>query len=269
MKRFLVKNRKTLKEFVSESLKISKNKAKELIDSKNVFVNDRRIWMANHQLKSGDVVEINLEDERLVKNPQIVYEDDHIIGVNKPPFVVSDREDRSLESILRKYFNDESIKAIHRLDMETSGVLLFAKGEDVYERFKSLWEEKDIKKIYLAISHNEAEFSFKRVDRDIDGKEAISEIKLIRKSNGLSYFEVATLTGRKHQIRIHLSSIRHPIVGDKVYGPKKIEHNLIKRVKRHMLHAYKIEFYHPFTKEKMIIRADIPQDFRNILHYFK
>ncbi|MEZ0324046.1 MAG: RluA family pseudouridine synthase [Hydrogenothermaceae bacterium] len=271
MKRFIVKTPKTLKDFVSESLKISKNRAKDIIDSKNVFVNNKRIWIASHQLKSGDVVEIISADYNFPKeeNLEIVYEDEYIIAVNKPPFITSDRDYNSLEFKLRIKYKNNDVKAIHRLDKETSGVILFAKGYDIFQEFKKLWEDKSVKKIYLAISYNEADFQLRTIDTDLDGKEAVSTVKLLKKANGFSYFEVSIYTGRKHQIRRHLASIRHPVVGDKTYGPKKIEVGFLKSIKRHMLHAYKLEFIHPFKQIKTTIKADIPVDFKNVLHYLK
>lgn len=271
MKKLVVKTPKTLKEFVAENLKISKNRAKEIIDSKNVFVNNKRVWIASHQLKSGDVVEIVSIDDKHYENEslEVIYEDEYIIAVNKPPFVISDREENSLEFKLRKRYKNNGIKAIHRLDMETSGVILFAKNYDIFQEFKKLWEDKSVRKTYIAISHNEADFQIKTINIDLDGKEAISTVKLIKKAKGFSYFEIYIYTGRKHQIRRHLASIRHPVVGDKIYGPKKIEVGFLKSIKRHMLHAYKLEFVHPFKNNKIMIKADVPADFKNVLHYLK
>lgn len=269
MKKFIVKRKQTLKEFLAENLQLSKNRAKDIIDSKVVFVNSRRIWIATHHLKEGDVVEVvDLEDKEGLK-PQVVYEDEFIVAVNKPPFVVSDGLPNSLENFLRKTYNNQNIKAIHRLDKETSGLILYGKNFQVYEVFKQLWENREVKKLYLAISHNEAEFGFKVIDIPVDGKEAISKVRLLKKGNGLSYFEVEIKTGRKHQIRIHLSSIRHPVVGDKVYGLKKVDVNILKKIKRQMLHAYRLEFNHPFSGKKVSIKANPMADFMNVLHYVK
>ncbi len=265
IKKFIVKTPKTLKDFVSESLNISKNQAKDLIDSRNVIVNNKRVWISSHNLKLGDIVEIIISKEE--KNIPIIYEDEYILAVNKPPNIVSDREKNSVEDILRKKFKNEKIKAIHRLDKETSGVLLFAKDYKIFEKFKEIWEDKNVYKIYLAISHNEATFEHFTINKEIDGKEAITHLKLLKKGNGFSYFQVSIETGRKHQIRKHLASIRHPIVGDKVYGVKKIENNLLKRVSRQMLHSYQLILKHPFKDTNINIRADIPPDFRNVLNY--
>ncbi len=265
MEKFLVKKEQKLVDFVSQNLKISKKRAKSIIDEKNVFVNNKRVWIASHLLKKGDVVEFYIPKEKSkwnIKN-NIIYEDEFIIAVNKPPFVESERKKGSVEDILRNFKKDKKILAIHRLDRETSGILLFAKNKKVFDKFKDLWRKKDVKKIYLAISHNEANFKKKVVNEPIDKKYAKSFIYTKRINNGFSLFEVEIITGRKHQIRIHLAKIRYPIVGDKVYGLKNLTNPLIKNVKRQMLHASEISFFHPFLKKKVKIFASSPVDFEN------
>ncbi len=265
MKKFLVNKEEKLVEFVSEKLNISKKKAKLIIDEKNVFVNNKRVWIASHNLKKGDVVEIIVPKQKEnwnIKN-NILYEDNFIIAVNKPPFLESEKKKGSVEDLLRNFKNDKKILAVHRLDRETSGVLLFAKNKKVLEKFKDLWRKKDVKKLYLAISHNEATFKKKVVNEPIDKKYAKSFIYTKRINNGFSLFEVEIITGRKHQIRIHLSKIRYPIVGDKTYGLKNLNNPLIKNVKRQMLHASEIQFFHPFLKKKIRISALLPPDFEN------
>lgn len=269
MKKLLVKSQQPLKDFLAQSLNISKSKAKEVIDSRNVFINNRRVWIATHVLKPGDVVEIPEVKQTKESELQIIYQDSYIIAVNKPPFILSDNSADSLEELLRQYYRDSNIKAIHRLDRETSGVILFGRNYNVYQLFKSLWEDNVISKRYLAISHNEAQFSTKVIDLKIDGKDALSNVRLLKKKNGFSYFEVEIKTGRKHQIRRHLASIRHPVVGDKLYGVKRIDLPFLKKIKRHMLHAYKLEFIHPFTGERVLLKAKIPPDFSSVLHYLK
>jgi RluA family pseudouridine synthase len=251
MKKLVVDFPSDLKSFLAERLKISKNKAKELIDTKNILVNNKRIWIATYNLKKGDIVELPLfenEKESFVfkfSTRNIIYEDEYIIGINKPPFYISESKKNSIEDLLRKKFGKQ-IKAIHRLDFETSGVLLFAKNYKVFEKFKRLWEDKKVKKIYLAISHNQAKFKRKVISSTIDGKPAKSTV-FTRKTNfNYSLFEVDIKTGRKHQIRIHLSKIGHPIIGDKLYGYKVLNDPVIKQVKRQMLHALSLQFTHPF-----------------------
>ncbi len=267
VKKFYVKTTLPLKDFIAQSLKISKNQAKNIIDSRNVLVNNKRVWIASHNLKVGDVVEIIENHSEKKQDINIIYEDDYIIAVNKPPTLVSDKDKESVEHILREKLKNEKIKAIHRLDKETSGILLLAKDFNIFERFKELWEDKNVFKLYLALSHNEATFVNLTINSEIDGKPAISHVKLLKKGNGFSYFQIRIETGRKHQIRKHLASVRHPIVGDKVYGVKKLENNLIKRVSRHMLHSYKLSFFHPYKNQKVELIAPLPSDFKNVINY--
>jgi len=268
MKKIYVEKKGNLKDFLAKSLNISKTKAKHLIDTRNVLVNGQRVWIASHLLSKGDIVEI-LEEKKAKENVKItekniIYEDNFIIAVNKPPFIISESDKNSVEDQLRK-LKGKGIKAIHRLDRETSGVLLFAKSYPVFERFKKLWQNKSIKKIYRAVSHRKANFKKRIVNFDIDGKYAKSEISTLKTYSEYSYFEINIKTGRKHQIRIHLSKIGYPIVGDKEYGLKFIEEPLLKGVKRQLLHAYFISFFHPYLKKKVIINAPLFEDFKKFL----
>lgn len=263
-KKFIADKNTQLKNFLAERLNISKNKAKELLDKKVVFVNNKRVWIANHELKNGDVVEIiKYENEDInikFSKDKIIYVDDYIIAVNKPPFYISESKKNSIEDLLRKEFGS-SIKAIHRLDFETSGVVLFAKNFKVFERFKKLWEDKKVKKLYVAIAHNKASFKKKVISFNIDNKPAKSTVYTLKTSQNFSLFKIDIKTGRKHQIRIHLSKIGHPVVGDKTYGYKKFEDPVIKNVSRQMLHALSLEFFHPFLHKKLTLKAPLFEDF--------
>ncbi|MGC8764442.1 MAG: RluA family pseudouridine synthase [Brevinematia bacterium] len=253
-------------DFISLKLSVSKNKAKEIIDSKLVFVNSQRVWMAKHLLQDGDIVEFYGEpDKKAPINVDIVYEDDYLIVVNKPPLIITNESENSLEHSLRKLKQNENIRAVHRLDKETSGLVIFAKSNEAFEELKNLWKKKDVKKTYLAICYGTSNFKEKWISDPIDGKTAKSHIKLISSKMGFSYFEVEIITGRKHQVRKHLASIRHPIVGDKTYGLNQLENNLLKSVKRQLLHSYRMEFVHPFSGKRISFFAPIPDDFKNFL----
>lgn len=250
--------------FISAQLGISRNKAKAMIDSRRVFVNNRRVWMAGHTLKKDDIVEFG-EEEKKDKPLQIIYEDAYIIAVNKPSGIISDEGGSSLEAVLRKNTGNTELKAVHRLDRDTTGVLLFAKKKEFFETLKTLWKEKSVKKLYLAICHNEAAFEINNIDKDVDGKNAFSRVSLISRRNGFSYLKVEPLTGRKHQIRIHLASIRHPVAGDNEYGMKQISDPLIKNIGRQMLHSHQISFKSPFTGRDLVLTAPVPPDFKRLL----
>ncbi|WP_457621519.1 pseudouridine synthase [Persephonella sp.] len=264
MKKFSVDQSTDLKSFLSEILGITKNKAKEIIDSKIVFVNSKRVWIASHPLKKGDTVEISgfYSRNSWKLTESVIYEDSYIIAVQKPPFLESEGNKNSVEFLLKKEI-DKRIRAIHRLDRETSGVLLFARNDKVFYRFKDIWRKKEVTKLYLSISYGEAGFRKKVVNLPVDKKYAKSIFRTKKVSSGLTLFEVEIKTGRKHQIRIHSSKIRHPIVGDKIYGLKHIEDPLLKNVSRQMLHGYRIRFRHPFTGKVIDIKAPPYQDFFN------
>lgn len=264
MKNFIVNKPQDLKSFLAENLSISKNKAKELIDTKNVLVNSKRVWIANHNLNIGDIVEVPLLNNKNLNfkfsEKNIVYEDDYIIAVNKPPFYISENKKGSIEDLLRRKLG-KSIRAIHRLDFETSGILLFARNYKILEKFKRLWEDKRVKKLYLAISHNKASFKKKVISINIEKKPAKSTVLTLKTTQNYSLFKIDIKTGRKHQIRIHLSKAGHPIVGDKTYGYKTVKDPLLKEVKRQMLHARSLEFIHPFLNKNIKIEAPVFEDF--------
>jgi 23S rRNA pseudouridine1911/1915/1917 synthase len=254
-----------LKSFLALSLSISKSKAKELIDAKLVFVNNKRIWIATHQLCPGDEVSVDMPDTaRKTDKIDILYEDDNVIAINKPSGLVSDRAGDSCESLLKKQLNNPKICAIHRLDKETTGVMLLAKSYQVFEAFKAMWQEKEVDKVYYAISTGEAAFKRETVNEPVDGRDAISHVELLAKGYGLSLFRVKMETGRKHQIRIHLKFLGHPVLGDKEYGPNIIEGEWRKKIKRQMLHAREISYTDPVTGKKTRVIASFPQDFTEV-----
>ncbi len=264
MDRWIIKDPATLISFLSQILGISKNKAKKIIDSRNVFVNNKTTWMANHLLKYNDIVEY-AEEQKENSEINIIYEDDYIIAVNKTSGIITNNEPHSLESRLKKFKKNHEIRAVHRLDRDTTGVILFAKNNDIFERFKNIWQEQKVKKIYRAISHNEARFKKISIDIKIENKPALSIVELINKNNGFSYFKIELITGRKHQIRLHLASIRHPIVGDKEFGHKKIIDSNLKKITRQMLHSYQISYICPYTGKNISITAELPDDFKDLL----
>jgi len=127
MRRFECLYPLALRDFIAEQLGISKKKAKELIDNKQVFVNKQLVWIASHQLRRGDRVEI-LEDQQKKFDPSLLlWENDEIIAVNKPAGMVVNEDSNSLEAQLRRFYHNPNIQAIHRLDKDTSGIVLYAK----------------------------------------------------------------------------------------------------------------------------------------------
>jgi RluA family pseudouridine synthase len=245
-----------LKHFISQKTGLSGKKAKALIDSRRVFVNSRRVWMASHNLEPGDMVTI--PDDAAAPSAQqeykIIYKDRNITAVDKPAGMLSDRDPGSLEDILRKSLSNPKLRAIHRLDRETSGIILYAASTEVFEAYREMWEEKGVRKEYFAVSTGEADFDEKKAVSPVDGKNARSDIKVISRGSGLTLFLVKITTGRKHQIRIHLAGAGYPVAGDTIYGPKNVSGPL-QSLSRHMLHAYRLKFKCPVSLKEMDLKA--------------
>ena len=269
MKSLVVRQSVELKEFISKELGISRNKAKDIVDRRNVLVNDRRVWIATHQLERGDVVDL-IEPPSRAPGPAaslpVIYEDGHIIALNKPPGLVSDQDPNSAEEMLKKSRAEPRIRAIHRLDKDTSGVFLLARDVDTFEWYKKIWGAREVEKIYRAICFSAAVFEQTTIGRPIGGRSAVSKVSLLARARDYSYFEIVALTGRKHQIRVHLNGIHHPIVGDTEYGPKIITDPRIKDVRRQMLHCLSISLPVMDGGQRVKITAPIPPDFQRLAH---
>lgn len=258
---------KLLLEFVASELSISKKRAKSLLDQRAVLVNSRRVWMAKHQLKPGDRVEITIQDHELDipdKEISVLYEDQQCLVVDKPAGVLTDNAQNCLEERLRKQLNDKMILAVHRLDRDTSGAILFAKGPREREQLQDLFRKRDLDKTYRALVIGKFPASLRRIDKPIDGKDAITLIRVLATNDTASYLELKLLTGRTHQIRKHLAGEGHAIIGDKEYLNKVPDNQTLRHASRQMLHAVSLEFNSPADK---LIRceAKIPDDFRSIL----
>lgn len=202
----------------------------------------------------------------------ILYEDRYLIAIDKPTGVLSTPLDDAEDSnhalgMLREHYGSDQIFAVHRIDKETSGVLIFARGKQSAEKFCEMFEAHDLKRHYFAIVEgNIAEDSGTwacpllelpnlSVVESIDGKMAITHFEVYRRSTKYTYLNLALETGKKHQIRVHCKRAGHPIVGDKRY---KSAQNPVKRM---LLHAKSIEFVHPFTKKILHISSPLPKAF--------
>lgn len=223
-----------------------------------------------------------LNYRKLPRNLEILYEDDCLIVVDKPAGLLTvgteTNKTKTAYYILTDYVRKRNIKSrnrvfiVHRLDQWTSGVLIFAKSEDVKNRLQEQW--KDTEKKYLAVvrgklkkkegvissylAQNKAFVVYSTKDPS-KGKLSHTAYKVLKETENFSLLEINLLTGRKNQIRVHLSDIGHPIAGDRKYG--KIDDDL----KRLALHAKLISFRHPITGEQMLIESKPPAYFHNLL----
>jgi len=219
----------------------------------------------------------------------IIYEDNDILAVNKPAFLVVHNGDESVAGWLIKNYSqikdigEDSNRPgiVHRLDKDTSGILLIAKNQKSFEYLKEQFQQRKIKKTYLVLVHgrlkndegvielaiakSKKDFRKKTTTGKMAGKirEAVTEYKALKRFNNFTLIEAYPKTGRTHQIRVHLKAIGHPVVCDKLYGSKKQKCPL--GLNRHFLHASSLEFNLP-SGGRIKLEADLPQDLQNTLN---
>ena len=185
-------------------------------------------------------------------NIPIIYEDDWLQVVNKPSGLLvihtPRNEKRTLTSIL-------GIHPCHRLDRETSGLIIYAKGKSIQKKMMDEFKQKRVRKIYAAIVQGNLAHNEGRITYPIENSSAVTKYKVIRRGKDFTLVEVMPLTGRTNQIRIHFKNIGHPIVGERVYAFRK---DFKLKARRLCLHAKELEFIHPVTKRK--IHLDAGQD---------
>jgi len=256
-------------EVIASELNISKKKAQAHLDAKCVLVNGKRIWMKNHKVKEDDHIEILVENHppTLPKRIQILWQDDHYLIVNKPAFLLTNASDKSVEALLQKQEKNATIYAVHRLDKETSGCVIFAKTAKAKTAMIPLFKSRDIMKIYRALTIGSFPRKWKEIRTDIDGFISTTLVKILDSNRNASYLELRIETGRTHQIRRHLSNKRYPVLGDKKYAGTGSELSLSQP--RQMLHAARLIFPHPYTKKIIRVTAPLPPDFKKTLAQLK
>ena len=278
--------------FLSEKISnLSRTSIQKLIKEKLVFVNGKNI-KPNVILEIGDEITVSIPDKKemtLVAEDialDIVYEDDYIIIINKPRNMVvhpaAGNEEHTLVNALLNHcklsmINSERPGIVHRLDKDTTGLIVCAKDDETHLKLVEKFSNREITKKYLAICNGsfskENGFIDKPIGRDEkdrkkmsvkskSGKEALTEYNVLISNLKYSLVDVTLHTGRTHQIRVHFSSINHPIVGDETYGNKneKIKAN------GQMLHSYYLEFLHPITEENLSFTVFPDEYFFSILN---
>lgn len=261
---------------------MSRNGVKSLLSHRQVMVNGKITTPYNHMLKVGDEVEIMSSGGNIeLKHPKlrILFEDKDLIVVEKKEgllTVITDHQDETTAfSILKNYVQKSSsqnrIYVVHRLDRETSGVLVFAKSRDIQLRMQENWHRVVTSRIYNAVvegkvekqkdsivswlSENEKSLKIHSSSRDDGGQKAVTHYRCLKSNEQFSLLELELETGRKNQIRVHMESIGHPIVGDKKYGSG------LSILGRMALHARVLEFIHPVSLQKVRFETSIPPAF--------
>ena len=278
-----VQTKNTLLPFLIESLTDkSRTAIKSYLSHRQVAINGRVSTLFDTPVHQGDEVSIRAVGES-APNPnhqvRIVFEDDDLIVVDKKPGVLTMSTgiegEQTAYSIMmehvRRHRKTDRVYIVHRLDRETSGLLILAKSEEAQERLQNDWNNTIIERRYIAVS--EGEFakregrivswltdnlkSMKVMSSPVDngGKEAITNYRVIKSGERYSLVELHLETGRKNQIRAHLANLAHPIAGDKKYGAKS---NPLGRL---CLHAQTLSFYHPYSGQPMKFDTGIPPKF--------
>ncbi len=222
-----------------------------------------------------------------IKKSRIVYEDDYILVYDKeaghPIMATEAKAETNLHHELKKFTGYKSLNPVHRLDRQTSGLCIFAKEQEALKELTRMFKDKEIKKTYEAIVDAKWQHpkqgkieNYLRLKQKINtmqiwqvvdspkygAKLAITDYKLIKAYDKYSHMQLEPLTGRTHQLRLHMAHMGYPILGDSIYAEK---FKFKKILDRHLLHAAKLEFQHPITKKRLRLMAESPREFKELL----
>ena len=252
-------------------------------------MNRRCVWIAHHALKTGDAVEIPravisaakrqkgsdvsqklpAESAPERRHVRVLVETEFYIVADKPAGIVSCSDPNSVESILRVQLHEPTLQAVHRLDRDTTGCLLFAKNYQAYLAAVEVFKTHRVAKTYFAIVAGRFEHAHFTVDAPLDGERALSHVSREAAGPDASFLRVRIETGRTNQIRRHLSSIRYPVLGDRTFGLKSARDPRLMAVPRQMLHAASLTLPDPMVKGAEIkAHSPLPADFRSTLKLF-
>ena len=285
-----------LDKYLMNSLDISRSKAQKLIDNGNVLVNSN-VAKASYSVRIGDKIDIlSMDEEEYPLEAEnipldIVYEDEYLLVVNKPSGMVvhpgNGNYNHTLVNALMYHCNNLSTVngdvrpgIVHRIDADTSGLLLVAKNDMVHNDLASQISEKSVVRKYISLVHGVINEDTATIDAPIgrdknnrkkmcvtgdNSKDAVTNIRVLERYSDATLIECILETGRTHQIRVHMNYINHPVVNDPVYGYNRMDDKEFGQ----MLHAKEIGFVHPITKEFMDFTVEPPVKFMEILEVYK
>lgn len=279
----------------------SRARLQRLIEAEDVLVNGKPA-KASHKLREHDELEVELTSPTTTSfTPEaipieIVYEDDTLVVVNKPAGLVvhpaAAIHSGTLANALAYHFqqlpNASSVRPgiVHRLDRDTSGLLVVAKTESALENLSDQFRARTVYKSYVALVHGRVQSDSGRIEQPLardpsnrtrmavvrGGRSALSIYRVNRRFNRFTLLDVELKTGRTHQIRVHLAWAKHPVVGDETYGAGRDNTVLdprlksqIRRLKRQFLHAEKLAFTHPATGERVLFQSPLPPELSDLL----
>ena len=279
--------------YLREHTTFSRSRVSALIQEGALVINGAAENKPSRKLSEGDRIVLNIPEVRAVEIvPQnipldIIYQDEDIVIVNKPCGMVvhpaAGNEDRTLVNALMYHIRDLSgiggemrPGIVHRLDKDTSGLILIAKNDRAHTIMSDQFKERSTEKHYRAVAFGNFSEEEGLIDAPIarhptdrkkmaivpSGKPSQTEWKVLERMKGATYLDVHLLTGRTHQIRVHMQSIGHPLLGDCIYAPHA---KVAVHIPRLMLHAYSLAFDHPTTGKRMEFEAPLPEKFTKTL----
>jgi 23S rRNA pseudouridine1911/1915/1917 synthase len=219
--------------------------------------------MARHVLRSGDRIRVNAPAE-LPQKLRVLWREDPFLVLDKPPGIVSNGPG-SLETQLQSSHEFMDWRAVHRLDRDTSGCILFAASLRDKEAIVKQFRSNSIRKIYHAIVTGRTSSSRTSLKAPLEEKKAVTRFEVLDSNRLATHIRVELRTGRTHQIRKHMASMGHQVVGDKTYRAGSPIDAEFQSVPRQMLHAQKFGFIHPETGKEIRVAAPLPPDFRRTL----
>lgn len=278
-------NGKTVKEIMIENLNFSRRLSKKLELNNKLFVNEK-VTRLNRGVFKGDTLSIEFDEDEDEYNAvdipiDIVYEDNDLLVVNKPPYIVvhptKSHQDNTIANGVAYYFKQQDIKRkvrfVNRLDMNTSGIVIIAKHPYAHNELANQMKSNTVDKYYYAIVEGTVKEDSGTINEPIarlnpddilrvvhpSGKECITYYTVEKRFNNMSLVKLKLETGRTHQIRVHMKYIGHPILGDALYG------NDSELIKRQALHCYEMKFIQPLTGKEVVVTCPLPDDIKNII----
>ena len=277
--------------FLSEKLELTRTRIQQLIKDENILVNEKKT-KSSYKIEEKDIIKIIIPELEIVEikpeniDIEIIYEDNDLAVINKRAGIVvhpaNSHYSGTLVNAILYHIKDLSgingeIRPgiVHRLDKDTSGLLIIAKNDKAHLKLSQMFQDKTVKKTYLAILKGKLNKKNGRIVTQIgrdkndrkkmavingldSGKTAITNYEVISQTEKFTLVKVHIETGRTHQIRVHMKHLGYPILGDHIYGRTDSEN-------RQMLHAYKLELNHPITEEPIEFVAELPKDFLKAL----
>lgn len=258
--------------------KSSKTTLRSWIKEGRVLVNEEIVKRSDYVVITGQSIEVLTKPRVISGNLRIIYQDAHLVAIDKPTGVLSVaanfEKDETVYKFLKQHFGSKRVFVVHRLDQDTSGVMLFALTEKAQEALKEMFEKHEMGREYVAIVegkfdtragtwqnyvYEDPNYVMRVTEDPQKGKKAVTHYTVIGNQKNFTRLKLTLETGRKNQIRVHCQQAGHPVIGDKKYGAKT---NPIKRIG---LHARCLSFLHPILKKNMSFVSPIPPAFDNLV----